>query len=159
MARTAIVNSGLVENVIELDEGTEWETPEGRELVPDPTGDAEPGGVWDGSAFSRATSDVEDLPPLVPDEISPSQLFLGLKRAGFITREEMLAASTVGAVPAAIDALFSALPEDQEDEARVKWARMTTVERNHPLVAALAAANGLSSEEIDNAFREWKTYG
>lgn len=97
----------------------------------------------------------EPEPEPVPAEISPSQLFIGLVAAGMITEDEAMAAAKSGTVPPAIDALFSELPASDALAARVRWARMTTVERDNPLVAALGAANGLSDQDIDDAFRAW----
>lgn len=94
-------------------------------------------------------------PVPVPASISRRQLLLGLVGLELITGEEALAAAQTGAVPAAIDAYFGNLPPDQELAARITWASMTVCERNHPLVGALAEANQLSSEQIDDAFRAW----
>lgn len=94
-------------------------------------------------------------PPPVPAPISRRQLLIGLKGLGLITPAEALAAAESGARPAAIEAYFSALPEDVANDARITWASMSICERNHPLVAALAEANQLSSEQIDDAFRAW----
>lgn len=90
--------------------------------------------------------------PLVPQEISPTQLFLQLNIAGFITEQEALDAATSGAVPAAIDSLFATLPAADALAARVRWARMTTCLRTDPLVSALAAANSLTPEQVDQFF-------
>lgn len=92
-------------------------------------------------------------PPLVPATITPSQLFLQLAASGFITGAEALAAATTGTVPATVDALFTALPDDEELAARVRWARMTVCLRSDPLVAALAASNSLTEEQVDDFFR------
>lgn len=90
--------------------------------------------------------------PIVPEEISPAQLFLQLNALGFITTQEALDAATAGKVPAAIDAIFSTLPANEALAARVRWARMTTCLRSDPLVAGLALANNLSEEDIDQFF-------
>ncbi|HRA69196.1 MAG TPA: hypothetical protein PL187_24430 [Caldilinea sp.] len=91
----------------------------------------------------------------VPASVSRRQLILGLAGLGMITGEDALAAAQTGAVPVGIDAYFSMLPDDQALAARITWASMTEARRDHPLIAALALANGLSSVEIDDAFRAW----
>lgn len=40
--------------------------------------------------------------------------------------------------------------EDEQAEAEVTWAKMSLVERDAPLVAALASANGMSEAVVDN---------
>lgn len=109
------------------------------------------GGVVTGSVYSAPPTQ----PAPVPASISRRQLLLGLTGLSLITGEEALAAAQTGAVPAAIDVFFGNLPPDQELAARITWASMSICEREHPLVAALAAANNLSTEDIDDAFRAW----
>lgn len=153
MTRMAVVNSGVVENVIELEEGADWEAPQGVELVPDLTGDAEPGGTWNGSVFSRAPSIAEDLPPPVPVSISRSQLLIGLVAYGLITQQE--AEDSSWAVPTAINAFFNNLPEEERGPARLTWLNFIEAWRADPLVLALATANGWTETDIDDAFIAW----
>lgn len=95
-------------------------------------------------------------PPVVmqlpPAAVSRRQLLLALAAAGLITGEEALAAATTGAVPAAIDAVFSALPEADALAARITWATMSVAERDHPLIAALIAAEVATPEQVDALF-------
>ena len=84
--------------------------------------------------------------------LSPSQLFIGLARTGFISAEEAVAAACSGAMPVAIAAMLAGLPEDDQTAARITWARMTSVERADPLVDLLAAASGQMPAEIDAFF-------
>lgn len=114
--------------------------------------------VEDGQWVDPATGWIVPAPPL-PDpaparvsQISPRQMILGLYGQGFITADEALAAATSGAVPAAVDAVISALPAHAEVAARVTWARMSVVLRDDPLVGLLAASQGLSSAEVDAFF-------
>ncbi|MES2712966.1 MAG: hypothetical protein V4653_15395 [Pseudomonadota bacterium] len=90
--------------------------------------------------------------PAVPASISARQMLLGLAGMGMITEAEALAAATVGAVPEAIEFIFATLPAVEQFGARVTWARMSEVERAHPLVAMLGAAQGLSSKDLDAFF-------
>lgn len=52
--RMAVVDvDGKVENVILLEDGANWQVPEGRTLVEDKTGKAEPGGSYVAKKFNR----------------------------------------------------------------------------------------------------------
>lgn len=92
--------------------------------------------------------------PLPPPglAISPRQLLIGLQREALITGEEALAAAETGAVPVVVETVFATLPEQEQLEARITWAKMSVVERGHPLVAAVMANAGKSAEEADDFF-------
>jgi hypothetical protein len=96
---------------------------------------------------------LRNAPPPVPSAISRRQLLIALAQAGLITEAEALAAARTGEVPAAIDAVFSALPKEQALAARITWATMTVVERNHPLIQAVINANLATAEQVDALFR------
>ena len=104
------------------------------------------------------TGAIVDLPPVAPVntwpsmQITPRQLFIGLARAGLITGAEAVAAATQGAMPATVDAAVSTLPAEAQVEARITWARMSVVMRSDPLVDLLAAAQGLTSAQVDAFF-------
>lgn len=51
--RKAIIRNGVVENVILLDEGSNWQAPNGATLA-NADADAEPGGAYDKGKFTRA---------------------------------------------------------------------------------------------------------
>lgn len=89
----------------------------------------------------------------VPYSITRRQVILGLVAAEIITPEEGKAAATTGAVPTTVQAVFDNLPADEKLAAEITWATMSVAERDHPLVAALAAANGMDEAAIDDFFR------
>jgi hypothetical protein len=60
--------SGLIVNVIVLDEGADYVPPEGLTLVLDSTEGAEPGGSWDGTTFSAPPP-----PPPKPVVVPPTK--------------------------------------------------------------------------------------
>lgn len=109
---------------------------EGVELPPEPGPQAPP------------------APPPPPLTLTARQFLIGLASAGFITPAEALAAATVGTVPAAIDAVFGQMAPADALAARITWAKMTTVSRNHPLVEAAAAAAGRTADDIDLFFAQ-----
>ena len=106
----------------------------------------------------QAASWVEDAAlkraATVPDRISSRQLLIGLMTESVITESEAIEAARTGAVPAAIQAVFDKLPSAGERAAAaITWAKMSVVERDHPLVDALAAANGMSEADVDAFFQ------
>jgi hypothetical protein len=90
--------------------------------------------------------------PPAPIILTNRQLFAALALTGFITEAEALAAGRTGAVPAAIDAVFGVLPEQDAFLARLTWATMREVTRDHPLIAAMIAANLATAEQVDAIF-------
>ena len=67
MRASLVDGSGLIVNVIVVDEGVEYVPPEGLTLVADPADMAEPGGSWDGNAFHRPPP-----PPAPPEPVAPA---------------------------------------------------------------------------------------
>ena len=88
----------------------------------------------------------------VPQVISRSQMLRALNHQGLLTSQEVIDAAVSGIVPASIQAVFDNMSESDKTDAIVLWATMTQAERNHPLVSALALANSMSEEDIDNFF-------
>lgn len=55
-----------------------------------------------------------------------------------------------GIMPTAVDAAIAAIPDPVErSQAQAYWEYSTTYHRNHPLIAQLGSALGLSSDAID----------
>jgi hypothetical protein len=96
---------------------------------------------------------VRNAPPPVPSAISRRQLLIALTAAGLITEAEALAAAKTGETPAVIDVVFGKLPKEQALAARITWATMTQVERDHPLVQAIIDAQIATAEQVDALFR------
>lgn len=109
---------------------------------------------WDPQAASWVEDAALKRAATVPDSISSRQLLIGLMTESVITESEAIEAARTGAVPAAIQAVFDKLPSGAERAAAaITWAKMSVVERNHPLVDALAAANGMSDADVDAFFQ------
>jgi hypothetical protein len=83
----------------------------------------------------------ESLTPAVPESVSARQIRLWLVRHGV----------SLAAVDAAIDAIPDQL---QRDSVRVEWDYAPYVERSHPMLVPLAAALGLTEQQVDQAFIE-----
>ena len=105
---------------------------------------------WVGDALVGRIAELGALGP-----ITRRQLLLGLAAEGLITPNEALSAAQTGAVPAAVEAVFIALPTDQQLGARITWASMSQAERTNPLVAMMAAAQGINSADLDALWRQW----
>ena len=88
-----------------------------------------------------------------PIIITNRQLFAALALSGLITEAEALAAGRVGEVPAAIDAIFAALPDPQQAFlARLTWATMREVPRDHSLITVMIAAELATAAQVDAMF-------
>lgn len=86
----------------------------------------------------------EPSPPSVPANVSARQIRLWLIQRGVSM--------------AAVDAAINALPDAAEREAvQVEWEYAPYVERTHPMLVPLAAALGLTEEQVDQAFVEAST--
>jgi hypothetical protein len=83
----------------------------------------------------------ETLTPAVPESVSARQIRLWLVRNGV----------SLAAVDAAIDAIPDQL---QRDSVRVEWDYAPYVERSHPMLVPLAAALGLTEQQVNQAFVE-----
>lgn len=143
MTRRAVIENGTVTNIIEAD--PDFELP-GKTLVD--AGNAGIGWSWDGSTFTPPPP----LPPTIPDFVDRRQILTGLALVGWITEAEAEAALTTGARPVAVDTVINSLPEEHQFHARMKWAGFRNAYRNDEMVAALAAVEGKSEQEIDAFF-------
>jgi hypothetical protein len=92
-------------------------------------------------------------PPPVPAAVSRRQFLLALLKGGFITPDEAVSAAATGAVPAILGNVIRTLSADAQVDAKVTWAAMSDVERNHPLVSAAITASGVTPDQVDNLFR------
>lgn len=92
-------------------------------------------------------------PQPVPHSITRRQCARQLLVMGMITGPEAVAMTKTGEPPAAIAAYLATLPEEQRFLAEIDFAADSYL-RNNPLLAALAAANGMSEADIDQFFRD-----
>jgi hypothetical protein len=93
-----------------------------------------------------------EQPPPAPVTLTARQLFAALALTGMITEAEALAAGRTGEVPAAVEAVFATLPPQDAFLARLTWATMRDVPRNHPLIGAMIAAEVATDEQVDALF-------
>jgi len=120
-------NTNIVETFIRIDIPVDWQPPEGFSVIPD---DQLPEG-W--------SKMVQEIP--VPSTITATQIRLWLVNNGFSMQQIY---DIVSQIP---DPLLKAQIE-------VQWEYAPYVERNHPMINTLGYSLGLSSEQIDQAFRE-----
>jgi len=107
---------------------------------------------WSGAAPSAADLDsalMDPRPPApppapVPESVGPAQLRIAMRHLHGISAGQVYA-------------VISALPEAQQDDARDLWDYATAIKRDHPLVAAFAAAFGIAPADIDDVFRHAAT--
>jgi hypothetical protein len=82
-----------------------------------------------------------DEPAVVPASVSARQIRLWLIRNSISLSQ--------------VDAAIEAIPDQlQRDSVRVEWDYAPYVERTHPMLVPLAAALGLTAEQVDQAFVE-----
>lgn len=112
--------------------------------------------------FAEIEASGDDIPDAVRVLRVPNltfrQLMIGLTEQGWITREEGRQWLRRNDLPAvATDLIEATYPDDEaaQFEAEADMLAITTAERAHPLVAALAAQRGLSSEQVDDFFRAY----
>lgn len=100
----------------------------------------------------EAQQSVEIVEP-VPTSVSRRQLLTGLAVVGWVSEQEAEAALATGALPTAVETVINSLPEEERFTARMKWIGFQTAYRDDPMVAALAAAEEKTEQEVDDFFR------
>lgn len=77
------------------------------------------------------------LPPGPPTTVSMRQARLALLGAGLLPQ---------------VEAAFDQMDEPDKSAATIEWEYATELRRDHPLVASLAAALGLTEQQVDDLF-------
>jgi hypothetical protein len=87
-------------------------------------------------------------PPTSIPTITATQMLIVLQAMGFITEAE---ATDRTIFPTAFSALLSGTAAENA-AIKIRWANLTIVERNDPLVSAFGSLLSLTSEQIDGMF-------
>lgn len=96
-----------------------------------------------------------DSQPIIPNAISDRQFAHALKRAGIISHDEAMAFVQTGTIPAALQSVIDAIPDQQQrEDAELLVAGAQTFYRDHPMTEALRLGMGKTSEEIDDLWRQ-----
>jgi len=90
------------------------------------------GDFYDGASFSRTAP----IPP-VPQSVTMRQARLALNAAGLLTT---------------VNSAIAAMTGPAGEAARIEWEFSSTVERNRPLVQAMASALAMDDAAIDALF-------
>ena len=90
----------------------------------------------------------------VPQTISDRQFFQQLAIAKVISQEEALAAVKTGDIPAALSGFIAALDDAARFNAEMLLSGATVFQRNHPLTNAVAMAQGMTADQVDEFFRQ-----
>lgn len=107
--------------------------PKAQAWTPIPTRPSE-SHQWDGVAWVPPA-------PAAPATVSARQIRLWLIRSGIAL--------------SAVDAAIGSIPDTlTRDSVRVEWEYAPYVERSHPMLVPLAAALGLTVDDVDRAFAE-----
>ena len=85
--------------------------------------------------------------------ISRRQFYQQAALAGIITKQEAKAAITTGTIPAMLQTIVDALPdENQQFDAEMKLIGAFTFERQDPLVAVVGVTLNLTEQQINDFF-------
>lgn len=129
MQTIAIVIGGRVANLAVVADGSDW-APDAGEAIP-AGGGVEIGWLWDGAEFA---------PPPPPAPPVPAQVALWQARA-------------VLAQQGLLDAARAAVAASGNTVLKAVWEYGNVITRDSPGLADLAAALGLTDEQVDNLFR------
>lgn len=151
--KKAIIENGLVANIVEVDES---DIPEWCVGHPEATDDAQIGGVYDGARFYPAPTKPAVDPGIVREKLKLSfaQLLIGLVSEAFITEQEG-DAWLRGVLPQPVLDVIDTLPEYQRFAARAKATIPSEVLRSDPLVWSLADKRGMTPEQLDLFFMKY----
>lgn len=103
--------------------------------------------LW-GVAQAIAADMGDELPMELPLEPQPAPM------PAITARQLRLALLGLGLTGAQVEAQIAAMPGTpaQREAAMIEWEYATTYQRDHPLVALLGAALGMTEAQIDNAW-------
>ena len=93
------------------------------------------------------------LPVPVPASITRPQAARRLLDMALVTGAEALAMAQTGTPPAFVMTQINALPTEQQIPAQIDFARYE-YDRANPLLIAMTLANGNSSADVDQFFRD-----
>jgi hypothetical protein len=143
--KTGLVNNNaVIENIIVVDDINTYTPPDGFSVI-------QSNDVFIGGLVVNGVVVVPEVPPepsFVPSPITATQMLIVLQAMGFITEAE---ATDRTIFPTAFSALLSENAA-QNAAIKIRWANLTIVERNDPLVSAFGSLLLLTSEQIDGMF-------
>jgi len=150
--KKAVISSGIVTNIIEVDESA---IPDWCIGLPDATDDAFIGGSYVNGQFlpPAPAAITEQQTELMRSSlmISFAQLLIGLVSESFITEQEA-ELWLQGQLPQPVLAIIDTLPLASRFAAKVKATRPSEVLRADPIVWAMADSKGMTPEQLDQFF-------
>lgn len=137
MKNYALVDDGgKVVNTLMWDGESEWQPPEGMQVVEVAEGQhVSIGFSYDGAAFVAPPAAAE--PVSIPQSVTMRQARLALLAAGKLP---------------AVNAAIVSLPSPQMEAAQIEWEFAATVDRGSAFVQSLSAALALSDADLDALF-------
>jgi hypothetical protein len=84
-------------------------------------------------------------------EISKLDLVLRMVSTGLISMQSAITAAS-GGIPSEFEQIVSSMPEEQQIEARIRWAGASMIPRLSPMILAVQNAAGLTNEQVDVLF-------
>lgn len=113
-------------------------------------GDAVPGQLWRRGKLSDPAPDVDALRAAA--ELSRLDFARAVAEAGFVSFAEAAQWAAGNAVPAAVQAVIDALPEDQQGPVMLDVLALPTIRRTGALMPALATAFQADDAALDALF-------
>lgn len=112
--------------------------------------------------FNYATRQWEDMRTAADKEaalmyargaatLSKADFLIAAVRVGILSKADASLAAA-GQLPTAFASVVETWPEETQFEVGIKWAALTRVDRMHAFINALAAALGITDEQLDTVF-------
>lgn len=136
--RYAVAQGDVIINAIMAD-ANEYTPPEGQELILSEGGGPEIGWIRSGKTWVDPTPEAEPAPVT---QVTQRQARLALLGAGLLSQ---------------VEAALDSMPEPQRAAAKIEWEYALFIDRNSQLTQGLAAALGLSEQDMDALFAQAAT--
>ena len=144
-----IINHIILDEAAQNNPATAWHAPDGFSVVEENQQSV-------GQIYNPAYNpeEIPALPPEIPPApitVSATKFLITLRRRNFINDTEAVDRSSL---PAFMTAAIAGLTADEASIARIRWATMTNVSQDEPLVSTCAAILNLSDSDVQAFFEE-----
>lgn len=145
----AEITNGVVTNIVKVDPEN---IPDWAQGWPEATDGVGPGDAYDGTSFTPAIEPDPVIAWRQSATLSRAQFCVAVKRLGLLSASEAKAAAKGEWPQTFADALAELPSAIDPDEAEIVWASVSVVDRNDPVLAAVAADKGVSDAQLDAMF-------
>lgn len=113
---------------------------------------------WDEALAAAGHFDADAMAPAptladlrAASSLPRSDFLLRCVTVGILSQDDALLAAR-GEIPAAFASVVEGWTEAERFEVKLRWAALTQVERNHPLILSMATQMGITDEQLDMLF-------